>query len=267
MATTKADVRAIWALGDYHRFATATVWSLGPVLVRACGIAGGQRVLDVAAGTGNVALRAAETGATVVASDVTPEHFESGRRAAHDLGVDLEWIEADAESLPFDDASFDAVTSCFGAIFAPDHHAVARELLRVCRPGGVVGMLNFTAAGAAGAFFQLLSGYMPPPPPDAPSPLQWGNADYVRALFREARSVAVTPGQYDETSPSARQYYELFRDTFGPIVAIRRGLSAEPAHLAKFEREFLAYVERWNRGLPGEPIRIPYDYVLVIVRR
>src|SRR5688572_24163735 len=116
----KAAHRRMWALGDYHTFATSTVWELGPVLVDAGRIARGQRVLDVAAGTGNVAIRAAITGAAVVASDLTPEHFDAGRRAARAAGVEVEWIEGDAEALPFEDKEFDVVTSCFGAMFAPD---------------------------------------------------------------------------------------------------------------------------------------------------
>src|SRR5919108_1638190 len=138
----KAGTRAAWALGDYHRFAKATVWELGPVLVDACEIAAGQPVLDVAAGTGNVAIRAAEAGAVVVASDLTPENFAAGRREARAHGVEVEWVEADAEALPFGDGEFDAVTSSVGAIFAPHHQAVADELLRVCRPGGTIGMAN-----------------------------------------------------------------------------------------------------------------------------
>src|SRR5687767_6476384 len=143
----KAVAREMWALGDYHRFATTLVWDLGPVLVKACGISAGQRVLDVAAGSGNVAIRAAETGAQVVASDLTPENFEAGRREARACGVELEWIEADAEALPFDDGAFDVVTSSLGAMFAPDHQRVADELLRVCRPGGTIGLLAFTPEG------------------------------------------------------------------------------------------------------------------------
>ena len=139
MATANASARTMWALGDYHRFATETVWELGPILVAASGVSAGQRVLDVAAGTGNVAIRAAQAGASVVASDITPEHFDAGRRAAREAGVELEWIEGDAQALPFADDEFDIVTSCFGAMFAPDHGAAANELLRVCRPGGVIG--------------------------------------------------------------------------------------------------------------------------------
>src|SRR5262245_58947777 len=115
--------RRMWALGDYHRFAKATVWELGVVLVDACDIAPGQRVLDVAAGTGNTAIRAAQRGASVVASDLTPENFAAGRREAAASGVELEWVEADAQALPFEDGEFDVATSSFGAIFAPDQQA------------------------------------------------------------------------------------------------------------------------------------------------
>ncbi len=160
----KAQSRAMWALGDYHRFATATVWGLGPVLVEACGISAGQHVLDVAAGSGNVAIAAAKAGANVIASDLTPENFEAGRREAEKQGVELEWVEGDAEALPFGDDEFDAVTSSLGAIFAPDHQAVAEELLRVCRPGGTIGMINFTPEGLAADFFGVLAPYAPPPP-------------------------------------------------------------------------------------------------------
>ena len=127
MTTTeiKAATRAMWAADDYHRFATETVWGLGPRLVEATGITAGQRVLDVACGTGNVAIRAAEAGARVVASDLTPEHFKAGRDEARQRRVDLEWVEADAENLPFVDGEFDVVTSSLGAIFAPDHRRMA----------------------------------------------------------------------------------------------------------------------------------------------
>ena len=182
MVAANASMRAMWALGDYHRFATATVWGLGPVLVNACGVSAGQRVLDVAAGTGNVAIRAAQAGASVVASDVTPEHFDAGRRAAHEAGVDLEWVEGDAEALPFGDAEFDVLTSCFGAMFAPNHQATASELLRVCRPGGVIGMINFTPEGAGGDFFRVLGPYAPPSPAGALSPLLWGTEDAAIGL-------------------------------------------------------------------------------------
>jgi ubiquinone/menaquinone biosynthesis C-methylase UbiE len=264
----KAAHRAMWALGDYHAFATSTVWQLGPVLVEACGIRRGQRVLDVASGTGNAAIRAAMAGASVVAVDLTPEHFEAGRRAARAEGVEVEWIEGDAEALPFDDGDFDVVMSSFGAIFAPDHGQVAGELLRVCRPGGTIGMMNFTPEGAAGDFFGLLAPYAPPPPPGAPSPLQWGDEAHVRALFGErVTSMTLTRRTYVERAVDARGYFDMFRRTFGPMVAILASLADTPERAAALEREFLAFAERTNRGAPGGPLEIPYEYLLVVARR
>src|SRR5262245_53885720 len=148
-----APARAIWRLGDYHRFALEQMWEIGPIVVDACGISSGQRVLDVAAGTGNVAIRAAEAGAEVVALDITPENLEAGRTEAVARGVTIEWIEPDAQALPFADGEFDVVTSSFGAIFAPDHQQVADELLRVCQPGGTIGVTSFPPVGMAADTF------------------------------------------------------------------------------------------------------------------
>jgi ubiquinone/menaquinone biosynthesis C-methylase UbiE len=267
MAPANASLRTMWALGDYHRFAMATVWGLGPLLVRACGVSAGQRVLDVAAGTGNVAIRAAQAGASVVASDVTPEHFDAGRRAAREAGVDLEWIEGDAQALPFGDAEFDVVTSCFGAMFAPDHQAVASEMVRVCRRGGVIGMMNFTPNGAGGDFFRILAAYAPPAPSGALPPLLWGAEDHVRNLFgRNVRSLTMTRREYAETASSPREYFELFRQSFGPMVAIHASLSDEPGRAAELDAAFLRFIERWNRGSEGR-VEISYEYVLVIASR
>ncbi len=222
----KAAHRQMWALGDYHRFAKATVWQLGPVLVEACGISAAHRVLDVAAGTGNVAIRAARRGATVVASDLTPANFEAGRRAAAADGVELEWREADAEALPFKNGEFDVVTSCCGAMFAPDHRGVANELLRVCRPGGTIGMINFTPRGTALEFFDVLGHYAPPPPPGARSPLLWGDEDHVRALFgNRITSLEMTRREYIETAASPREYLRVVPADIWP----HSGDSSEPS--------------------------------------
>jgi ubiquinone/menaquinone biosynthesis C-methylase UbiE len=223
----KAATRAAWALGDYHRFAKETVWDGGEVLVRACGISTGQRVLDVAAGTGNTAIRAAEAGAEVVASDLTPENFAAGRREAEAHGVELEWVEADAEALPFADGDFDVVTSSFGAIFAPDHRAVADEMLRVCRPGGTVGMLNFTPEGLISDFFGALEPYMPPPGA-LPSAL-WGSEEHVRELFGDrVESLEMTRRDYIETADTPGDYREFFKQSSVPW---SRSTPASPASL------------------------------------
>ena len=260
MTTTeiRSATRAIWAGGDYHRFATETVWGLGPRLVEATGITAGQRVLDVACGTGNVAIRAAEAGARVVASDLAPEHFEAGREEARQHGVNLEWVEADAENLPFIDGEFDVVTSSLGAIFAPDHRRVADELLRVSRPGGTIGMLNFTPEGLAGDFFGTLGPYMPPPPPGALPPLLWGSEDHVRDLFGDrVASLEMTRDTY----------VELFTQTFGPAVAIHDALADEPPRAAAFDRDFLDFAARANTGDPAGPAEYRYEYLLVIARK
>lgn len=264
----KTATRAMWALGDYHKFALETVWEVGPVLVETCGISAGQRVLDVATGTGNVAVRAAEAGAQVVASDLTPENFEGGRREARSRGVELEWVEADAEALPFDDGDFDVVTSSFGAIFPPNHQRVADELLRVCRPGGTIGMANFTPEGLAGDFFGALAPYMPPPPPGALPPVMWGSEDHVRELFDDrVESLQMTRGEYVERAASPRDYCDFFKKTFGPAVAIAASLADQPERAAAFDRDFLEYATRANTGARDGAAEYPYEYLLVIARK
>jgi ubiquinone/menaquinone biosynthesis C-methylase UbiE len=264
----KAATRAAWALGDYHRFAKQTVWELGEVLVRACGISTGQRVLDVAAGTGNTAIRAAEAGAEVVASDLTPENFEAGRREAEAHGVELEWVEADAEALPFAGGEFDVVTSSFGAIFAPNHRAVADEMLRVCRPGGTIGMLNFTPEGLISDFFGALAPYMPPPPPGALPPALWGSEEHVRELFGDrVESPELTRRHYVESADNPGDYRELFKQTFGPVVGLYASLAEEPEPAAALDRGFLEFATRANSGPPEGPAEYRYEYLLVIVRQ
>jgi ubiquinone/menaquinone biosynthesis C-methylase UbiE len=264
-----ATSESVWALGDYHRFATATVWPLGALLVRACGIGPGDRVLDVAAGTGNTALRAAEAGASVVASDVTPQNFDAGRREAAARGVEVEWVEADARTLPFDDGAFDAVTSSVGAIFAPEPPAVAAEMARVCRPGGIIGMINFRPEAVAAGFFGLFARYMPPPAPGVESPLVWGEEDRLRALFGDwLESMRLTRGEYVERAPDGPAGYRaLFESSFGPLIALRRGLAGDPVRAAAFEREWREFTERSNLGAPDAAAEYPYPYLLVVARR
>ena len=254
-----------WALGDYDRFARTLVWDLGAELVAACGVGPGQRVLDVAAGTGNVALRAAAAGADVVASDLTPESLATGERRAREAGIALEWVVADAQALPFADASFDAVTSALGAIFAPDHAAVARELLRVTRPGGTLGMVNFTPEGNPAGFFGALAPYAPPPPRGAGSPLRWGDEAHVRTLLGPgAASLRLTRHTYVERHPDGPAGYAAFvGETFGPVIAMR-GTADDPSAL---DRDLLAFATAADIGPPGGPAEIPYEYLLVLAER
>ena len=256
--------RAMWALGDYHAFAKETVWGLGPELVAACRISPGSRVLDVAAGTGNVAIRAAEAGATVVASDLTPENFAAGRREARERGVELDWVEADAQALPFDDGEFDVVTSCLGAIFAPDHQAVADELVRVCRPGGTIGMINFTPDGLAKEFFETFERHSPSPPGSLP-PTMWGSEAHVRGLFGDrVASLELTRREYVERAASPQAYLAFFTRTFGPTIALRAFLADEPGRAEAFDRDSLELAVRANSGPPDGPAEYRYDYLLVV---
>jgi SAM-dependent methyltransferase len=269
-AEAAGAARAMWALGDYHRFAKELVWSFGPILVEACRISRGQRVLDVAAGTGNVAIRAAQAGADVVALDITPESLAAGRREAESLGVELEWVEGDAQDLPFGDDEFDVVTSSAGAIFAPDHQAVADELLRVCRPGGTIGMIAFVATGLSAEFFELFGRFAPPPSPGELAPILWGDESHVRNLFGDGvASLELSHRQYVEklsSRPATPQdYVDFYKETFGPVVAIYAGLADEPDRVAELDRELFDLATRWNRGTP-EVAEYHYDCLLIVAQ-
>ena len=268
VADEVAPARAVWRLGDFHRFAREQMWEVGPVVVAACGISPGQRVLDVAAGTGNVAIRAADAGAHVVALDITPEQFEAGRAEAEAQGVAVEWVEGDAQALPFGENEFDVVTSSFGAIFAPDHQQVADELLRVCRPGGTIGMTSFPPVGLAADIFGIVAPYMPPPPPEALPPLLWGAERHVRELFGDrVESLATTQRTYSERAPTPEEYVALYKETFGPVIAVYEALQDEPNRVAQLDREFLDFARRANRGAPDGWAEYPYEYVLVVARK
>jgi SAM-dependent methyltransferase len=265
----KAHQRSMWARGDYHRIATEVLWPFGRELVEACGISAGQRVLDVAAGTGNVAIRAAEAGAQVVASDLTPENFAAGRREARAHGVELEWVEADAEALPFGDAEFDAVTSSAGAIFAPHHQAVADELLRVCRPGGTIGLVTIVPGGWTSELFALLERYAPRSALGPLSPLLWGREDYVRELFGDRlESLEMTRKTLVMDRFADPVELRLFFKSNHPlVVALYQDLADEPTRIAALDRDFAEAAARWNRGGPDGPGIFEMEYMVVIARK
>lgn len=263
----KAAQRVVWGMGDYHRVATETIPHFGSELVSACGIGPGQRVLDVAAGTGNVAIPAAEAGAEVVASDLTPDLLEIGRREAARRGVELQWVEADVEALPFADAEFDVVTSAAGAMFAPDHGQTARELLRVCRPGGTIGMINYTPEGFAGQMFRTLERYVPVRP-DAPAPMRWGDPEYVRELFGDGvDSLTLTHGQTLLRFPSARALCDFYRSNFGPAIVAFAAAEHGPDGTQALERDFESLAERTVRPDGEGGGTWPLEYLLVVARR
>jgi SAM-dependent methyltransferase len=257
---------AVWALGDYPKVAREVLGDLGDELVAACGIGPGQRVLDVAAGSGNVALRAARAGAAVVAVDITPALLEAGRREASARGLELDWVEADAEALPFADGAFDVVTSCVGAMFAPDHRATAAELLRVCRAGGTIGMINWTPEGAVGEFFEVFAPYAPPPPGAVP-PVAWGGEEHLRGLFGDRVDWLrlERAGLVVDHFASPGDWCDYYKRNFGPTIAAYA--AAGPDHVAALDRDFLQFATRWNRGGPGGPARFELEYLLAVARK
>jgi SAM-dependent methyltransferase len=224
LAKLKQGARATWAAGDFPAIAQRELWGVGPRIVEAVGITPGDEVLDVACGTGNAALRAAQAGATVVGVDLTPELFDAARTLAADAGVEIEWVQGDAEELPFEDESFDVVLSTFGCMFAPRHEVTAHELARVLRPGGRLGITAWTPDGAMGTFFKTVGPYLPPPSPLAEPPVLWGLQAHVEELFDdtgvalEFEHDAVPPTPFD----SVDEAIEFISTKFGPMIMVRQ---------------------------------------------
>jgi len=263
----KARHRAMWASGDYPSMVETWLLPLGPRLVEAAGIAPGMRVLDVAAGTGNASLPAAQAGADVTASDLTPELLEAGRARADKAGFTLDWAEADAEHLPFADASFDVVMSAIGVMFAPHHQPAADELVRVCRPGGTIALLSWTPEGMLGALFATMKPFAPAPPPGAsPAPL-WGSEAHLRGLFGDrVEWDSLTRDVLTITAFSRpADYGEFFKARYGPTIAVR-------AHAAKrgrtdaFDAALDAFCDDWDRGTNGRA-RFHKEYLLAVGTR
>ena len=263
----KARHRAMWATGDYPKMVEKFVTPMGARLVEACEIRAGMRVLDVGAGTGNASIPAARLGASVVASDLTPEFFEPGRRLAQAVGVELEWVEADAERLPFEDESFDVVMSCIGAMFAPHHQEVADELVRVCKPGGTIGMLNWTPEGQIGALFRTIGQFAAPPPPGATPPPRWGSEEHVSALFGERVELHTLRRENLEVTAfeHARDYGEFFKAVYGPTIAARKNAVANGRE-AEFDEALDLFCDEWNRGGNGQA-RFEKEYLVVVGTR
>src|SRR5918998_5751708 len=243
----KAKHRAIWASGSYETVVNEFVAPLGPILVQAAGVKPSDRVLDVAAGTGSASIPAAETGARVVASDLTPELLEIGRRDAEARGISLDWRTADAEALPFGDDEFDAVLSCIGVMFAPHHQAAADELIRVCRPGGTIAVLSWTPEGFIGQLFAAMKPFAPPPPPGAsPAPL-WGRADHVRTLFGDRVTGLVAHQQslrVDRFADGA-ELRDFMKANYGPTIAVYRFIADDPAKVAALDADIAALGEEF----------------------
>jgi SAM-dependent methyltransferase len=263
----KARHRAMWASGDYSSMVETFLLPLGPRLVEACGIGPGMRVLDVAAGTGNASIPAAQAGAEVTASDLTPELFDAGRRRAEAEGVALEWVEADAEHLPFEDESFDVVMSSIGAMFAPHHQDVANELVRVCRPGGTIGMLNWTPEGMIGALFRTMGPFAPPPPPGAQPPPLWGSEEHLHELLGGRVELGKLERDVLEITAFERpgDYGEHFKQKYGPTIAAQAN-ARKTDREAEFEEALSRFCDEWNLGT-ADGARFEQEYLVAVGTR
>jgi len=266
-AQIKAKHRAMWASGDYPSMVETFLLPLGPRLVEAAGIEAGQHVLDVAAGTGNASLHAAGRGARVVASDLTPELLEAGRARADAAGLTLDWTEADAEHLPFADASFDVVISAIGVMFAPHHQQAADELVRVCRPGGTIALLNWTPDGMLGALFATMKPYMPTPPPGAQPPPLWGGEDHLRGLLGDRVTLSTLERDVLGITAFARpqDYAAHFKARYGPTIATQANARTEGRE-AEFEADLDALCAEWNRGT-DDAARFEMEYLVAVGTR
>jgi 2-polyprenyl-3-methyl-5-hydroxy-6-metoxy-1,4-benzoquinol methylase len=269
----KAGQRAVWAQGDYHEFARRLLWGFGQELVEACGIGPGQRVLDVGAGSGNVAIRAAEAGAEVVASDLTPENFEAGRREAAAHGVQLAWVQADAEALPFGDDEFDVVTSAFGAVFAPHQQVVADELVRVCRPGGTIGLAAPTLPAENARYGRLLADL--PSMFGGASPLRWGDREHVMALFGErVESLEMSRRRTELGNFADEAELRDFLKVHHPVaVALYHDLDDDPELAddpgleAALDDAFLGVIKLWYARTEGGSGGFAQDAVFIVARK
>ena len=259
-AALKAKHRAMWASGDYPSMVETFLLPLGPRLVEAAGIGPGMRVLDVGAGTGNASLPAAQEGADVVASDLTPALLEAGRARAAGLGVELEWVEADAEALPFADASFDVVISSIGCMFAPHHQLVADEIVRVCRPGATVGLLSWTPEGMIGALLKTIGPFAPPPPTGATPPPRWGVPGHLAELFGDRVAFGTLEREMLPVTafPRAQDFGEHFKERYGPTIAARAN-AVRSGREAEFDAALATFCEEWH-----EDGRFALEYLLAV---
>jgi len=259
----KRQQRQMWTVGDYGEFA-ARLQSAADRLVEQVGVGEDAVVLDVATGTGNAAMTAA--GASVTGLDLTPELFDVARQRAAKAGLEIAWVEGDAEQLPFADASFDRVLSVFGAMFAPDQRRTAEELVRVCRPGGTIGVCSWTPQGVFGQMILLLMSRTPPPPPGFKPPGLWGVEEYVTGLFDGLGvELEFERGQVVLEHDSAEAWVAHLDRVFGPMILGRAAL--EPAGAWDgFRADVVDLYEGANDSSDGK-LRVAAEYLTTIARR
>jgi ubiquinone/menaquinone biosynthesis C-methylase UbiE len=257
----KQTARELWGAGDYPSIAEL-IADAGTKAVEAAAVTADDKVLDVACGAGNATIPAAKTGAEVTGLDLTPRLLEAGKANADEAGVEIEWVEGDAEQLPFDEASFDAVMSVFGSMFAPDHEAAAAEIARVMQPGGRMAICAWTPDGNVGQFFAITASHMPPPPEGFQPPVLWGSEEHVRELF-EGTGVepAFEQAAVDFVFDSADALLEEYSTKLGPLVAAKAALEPEGKWQALAD-ELKAHFESASVSDQGD-LRFPGEYLVI----
>lgn len=259
----KARQQSAWSSGDYAVVGT-TLQSVGETLCETLDLRSGEAVLDVAAGNGNASLAAARRWARVVSTDYVPALLARGAKRAEAEGLQVDFREADAEALPFADASFDVVVSTFGVMFTADHDRAAAEMLRVCRPGGRIGLASWTPEGFIGQLFKVIGRHVPPPA-GARSPALWGTHARLAEMFEpHAKVVALAPRSFMFRYRSARHWLEVFRNWYGPVLKAFAALD-EDGRMA-LERDILALIARFNRSGDATLV-VPGEYLETVLVR
>jgi len=251
--------RALWAAGDPDAVAQLS-WEVGAAVVGAVGIEAGMKVLDVGTGSGSVAIRAAGAGAQVVGLDIVAEDFVAGARRAAEAGVEVEWVEGDAEALPFEDSSFDRVMSAFGSISASDPDAAAHEMVRVCREGGEIVMANWCPESLPGRMSAMLREHLPPEALTSSAPNEWGTHGHIRRELGGQLVLAIEPSSIDLVFESVDAMLAHFEESYGPLVIAKEDL--DPQLYANLRRKLRAWIEEHDTG-EGEA-RVPASYLLVV---
>lgn len=258
LTAVKERQQQAWASGDFHVVA-ARITLVAERLVDTADLRAGWRVLDVATGSGNAAIAAARLGCTAVGVDYVPALLERGRRRAAAEGLEVALLEGDAEALPFPDRSFDAVTSVFGSMFAPDHERAASELARVCRMGGTIGLASWTPEGFIGELFRTVARHVPPPA-GVPSPMLWGNEAHLRGLFGDLiGSLDVTERTFTFRFASAEAFVDFFRRWYGPTLKAFAAVEGENGRRA-LAADLVELARRFDRLGGGGAIAIPATY-------
>ncbi len=253
LQAVKLRQQATWSSGDYADVGTLIV-SVAERLADAADLRAGSKVLDVATGSGNAAIAAARLRSDVVGVDYVPALLERARTRANAEGLEVDFVEGDAEALPFPDASFDAAISVYGAMFAPNHRRAAAELARVTRPGGTIALASWTPEGFLGDLFRTISDHVPPPPALVP-PLAWGTERHLLDLFGNEVSWQHRRRTFTFRFASAEAFVQTFVDSYGPT--LKTFEAAGPA----FEEDFRALVHGWNRLPDGRPVAVPAAYL------